>query len=110
MKLQSLNEEKMMNDDELAKFIIRISKDKKVISHVNNLAGGYGDKITLPEAIDKFGVEALVKGLKVELEHTDNALIALEIAIDHLVENKKYYDYLEKMEKEMKSDENKEVE
>jgi hypothetical protein len=40
-------------------------------------------------------------GTKVEMEHTDQKKIAKRIALDHLAENPKYYDYLNKMEKEM---------
>lgn len=42
----------------------------------------------------------LAKGVKVELEHTDNADVAREIALDHLDEYPDYYDRLEKVEKE----------
>lgn len=45
-----------------------------------------------------FDPEALAKGTKVELEHTDDEKLAKEIAKDHLVEDPKYYDKLEKME------------
>jgi hypothetical protein len=38
------------------------------------------------------------KGLKVEIEHTDNEDIAKEIVHDHLFENPKYYDNLKKIE------------
>ena len=39
----------------------------------------------------------------VELEHTDDANIALEIAKDHLSEFPDYYNALEEMEKKLKS-------
>jgi hypothetical protein len=32
------------------------------------------------------------------MEHTNDPKIALEIAMDHLMENPNYYDYLEQME------------
>ena len=40
----------------------------------------------------------LNKGIKVELEHTNNKSIAKEIALDHLFEDPKYYDKLKKIE------------
>jgi len=53
-----------------------------------------GKDIKVDEAIIK-------KGVKVEMEHTTSLLIAMKIVMDHLVESKDYYEYLEKMEKEM---------
>lgn len=41
----------------------------------------------------------LEKGIKVEMEHTNSKQMAKEIAMDHLTEDPKYYDKLEKMEK-----------
>ena len=40
----------------------------------------------------------LLKGTKVEKEHTDSAKIAMKIAYDHLEEDPKYYTKLHKME------------
>jgi len=50
-----------------------------------------------------FDSAALEKGIKVELnEHAKgNRDIATEIAMDHLTEDPRYYDFLEDMEKEM---------
>lgn len=48
--------------------------------------------------------EQLAKGIKVEMEHTTNAEIAKKIALDHLTEHPRYYDFLEEMEKEMEED------
>lgn len=45
-----------------------------------------------------FDQEALAKGAKVEQEHTNDPHLAKEIAMDHLTEDPKYYDKLEKME------------
>lgn len=50
---------------------------------------------------DEFDKEQIQKGIKVEKEHTDSKDVAKEITKDHLVENDKYYDYLEDMEKKM---------
>jgi hypothetical protein len=45
-----------------------------------------------------FEPAALRKGIRVELEHTDDWRVAEEIAMDHLVEDPRYYDKLEKIE------------
>lgn len=91
-----------IDPDALREFLERY-KDHEVSLGItlDNLTGGLGDKITIAQALEKFDFEQLHKGVNVELEHTNNVLIALEIAVDHLVENDKYYDYLEDMEKEM---------
>ena len=59
------------------------------------IPGGLADKASPRE----FDPKALAKGIKVELEHTSSAKIAQEIAMDHLTEDPRYYDKLEKMEK-----------
>ena len=41
----------------------------------------------------------LSKGIKVEIEHTNDLALAREIALDHLNEFPDYYDRLEKAEK-----------
>jgi len=54
------------------------------------------------ESLEKIINSQLEKGIKVELEHTDDAAIAREIAIDHIWEDKKYYDKLEAVEESTK--------
>jgi len=46
-----------------------------------------------------FDQKQLSKGTKVEQEHTKDKDVAREIAMDHITEDKKYYDKLDKMEK-----------
>jgi hypothetical protein len=66
--------------------------DLKLVSHKDILPGGLADK-----AIPKdFNQKQLIKGVKIELEHTDDKNLAREIAMDHLTEDPKYYDKLEK--------------
>ena len=60
------------------------------------LAGGKADD----SAPQDFDPEQLAMGLKIEMEHTDDPKLALEIAMDHLVEIADYYTRLEKMEAE----------
>lgn len=66
----------------------------KYIPHAEFLHGGEGDSSRPAD----FDIEQLEKGIEVELEHTDNPMVAREIAMDHLMEDPKYYDYLEEME------------
>ena len=56
-----------------------------------------------PNISHSFINEQLIKGIKVEMEHTDNPEVARKIALDHLHENPFYYEYLDKMEEELKS-------
>jgi hypothetical protein len=65
------------------------------------LSGGKADG----RAPSDFDEAALEKGQKVELEHTDDYDIAIEIAQDHLSEFPTYYDALDKMEKSLKDKE-----
>lgn len=65
----------------------RVFKDK--------IAGGKADK--KPDSF--FDKDQLEKGMKHEMEHTNDKNLAKEIAKDHLVEDPEYYDKLEKLEK-----------
>jgi hypothetical protein len=60
----------------------------------DKIKGGLADNIN-PKY---FNQEQLQKGVQVELEHTNNPVIAREIATDHLAENLLYYKKLEKIE------------
>ena len=71
------------------------SLDKKAFEGNDLVPGGLADKD--PESA--FNEEALKKGMKVEMEHTNNKKLAKEIASDHLNEDIFYYDKLEKLEK-----------
>jgi len=51
------------------------------------LQGGLGDG----RSIEEFDPVQVVKGIKVEMEHSDNIHDILEIVKDHLTENPKYY-------------------
>jgi len=61
----------------------------------DRLKGGLADKSKPSD----FNRKQLSKGIKVELEHTNDKKIAREIAMDHLKEDSKYYTKLAKMEK-----------
>lgn len=58
---------------------IKINKQK--------LVGGFGDKKSLYD----FDPEQVAIGMKVEMEHTNNKIIAAEIVADHLSEDPQYY-------------------
>lgn len=63
---------------------------------VDFLKGGKADS----KSVDSFDPEALKKGIKVEMEHTDNPDVAREIAMDHLEEDPQYYEKLELIHKD----------
>lgn len=62
--------------------------------------GGLGDDAEVSE----FEPAQIIKGMEVEMEHTSDPKVALEIAMDHLVELPDYYTRLEKMEKRGEED------
>lgn len=61
-------------------------------AHKDKLHGGKADYI--PDY--KFNKKELRKGIKHELEHSDDSDIAKETAEDHMMEDPKYYTHLEK--------------
>ena len=63
----------------------------------DRLKGGAADKLKP----SMFPRRTLQKGAKHELEHTDDWKLAMEIAMDHLAEDPKYYVKLAKMERKM---------
>ena len=66
--------------------------------------GGMADKFSLDDLAKKHGVgvdeikSQIAKGVKVEMEHTNDKKVAFEIAKDHVFENPKYYDKLKTIE------------
>lgn len=76
----------------------KLTKDKiaKLISAYTGkrLSGGLGDSA----AAGDLSFAQVEMGLKVEMEHTDDLNIALEIVIDHLIEDPEYYTKLSKIE------------
>lgn len=61
----------------------------------DSLRGGLADA----KSYTDFPLDQLERGIKVEMEHTDDPYIAIEIVMDHLTEDRKYYTKLDKMEK-----------
>ena len=70
----------------------------------DELEGGIADELTIETMVKKHKVKVddivsqLMKGLEVESEHTSEINLAMEIAMDHVAEDAKYYDKLEKIE------------
>lgn len=56
----------------------------------DSLPGGKGDKASPKD----FDPEQVKMGMKVEMEHTNDPHVALEVALDHLSENPSYYSKL----------------
>jgi len=77
---------------------------KKDVDETEQLKGGLADNMSLKDIADKHKVDLEVltqefnKGIKIELEHTKNENLAKEIAMDHLMEDPKYYTNLKKVE------------
>ena len=65
------------------------------MKHKDQLKGGLADNMD-PLGFD---MKSLLKGMRIEREHTKDLNITRELAMDHLTEDPKYYDKLEKMEK-----------
>lgn len=87
---------KKPSEEQVQKEEARIQYFKhKGAKYVDKIPGGLADKGP-PKGVDPKQVE---KGIKVELEHTDDKDLAREIAYDHLTEDPKYYDKLETIEK-----------
>jgi hypothetical protein len=95
---QEISLEEIKDHKELAKKLgISVSKlkglsDKELQSILQNL--GFHD--FTPNS--KFNKHQLEKGVKIEREHTNSDLVAILIAKDHVSEDPKYYDKLEKIE------------
>jgi len=81
------------------------------LGRANRYLNKFSDKGLIPGGLaddsdeSDFNPEELAKGIKVEMEHTDDEEVAKEISMDHLYESEDYYKFLSKMEKEMKESE-----
>ena len=91
-----------------------LNKIRKSISE-DELEGGLADDLTIEKIAKKHKaniediVDQLMKGVSVEREHTEDINKALEIAMDHVSEDSKYYDKLEKIEGGHSKEETKEA-
>lgn len=66
----------------------------------DQLEGGLADESTVTE----FDPLQISKGIEIEMEHTNDPKVALEITMDHLKEIPDYYSRLDTMEKEAEGD------
>jgi hypothetical protein len=73
-----------------------ISWGRSYPAHVDLIPGGLADE----KQPRDFNRKQLVRGRKVEREHTRNRTLAQEIAMDHLAEDPSYYRKLAKMERD----------
>lgn len=76
----------------------QLAQDKEQVG--DTLPGGLADD----KSPHEFDPEQISMGIKVEMEHTDDPMTALEIAMDHLAEFPDYYTRLDAMEKEAKKE------
>lgn len=88
-KKVKISEEDDMDDDTLLEpentEIDTLAKDRE--ERGDEIEGGLGDDKSPLE----FDPEQIKLGMGVEMEHTNDPLIALEIALDHLTEDPEYY-------------------
>jgi hypothetical protein len=66
----------------------------------DTLKGGYADG----KPITKYDLAQLLEGIKWERQHTNDSLVALELAMDHLERIPDYYSHLTRMERQCESD------
>ena len=78
---------------------MKLDKDTVETLFVDRLPGGLADGKTPSD----YDFDQIQKGIDIELEHTDDPMLALEIALDHLEENPEYYDYLIEMEEKFEA-------
>jgi len=72
--------------------------DERIYALLSSLLKGVGKSNDMSD--DEFDADQLAKGIDVEMEHTEDELIAKMIAKDHLAEIPDYYDRLGQMEDE----------
>lgn len=80
------------------------------------IKGGLADKYTILDLVKRHStkktnkkvllknlLKQLIKGINIEMEHTDDSKVAYEIAMDHLYEMSDYYDKLSTIEEKFAS-------
>jgi hypothetical protein len=71
-----------------------------IVNFKEKLKGGHADG----KAITSYDLKQLIEGIKWEREHTNDSLLALEIAMDHLERIADYYSHLTRMEYQCESE------
>jgi hypothetical protein len=83
--------------------MVKYSSEMK---ETNKLKGGKSDNMSLGDIATKHKIDVekltkqFIKGVKVEMEHTKDKKMAVEIAMDHLAEDPNYYTKLKKIERQ----------
>jgi len=75
---------------------IRAGTGLDIRRYTEHLKGGKADG----QDLTRYELAQLLKGITIEMEHTGDRMVALEITTDHLEEIPDYYDHLEAMESE----------
>ncbi len=99
-----------MNENEVIfeRYMKKKEGDGSKMPHKDKVKGGLGDGTSHQDIADRHGVskeeidKQMEMGVKVEMEHTNDKDIAMEIAHDHLFEFPDYYTALEEMEERLK--------
>ena len=92
------------------KIATELSEEELSDYDVNNIDGGKADDLSLKDLADKHNVpikdllKELLVGMEVELEHTDDEMVAIEISLDHIWEFPQYYTRLLELEKTMEEE------
>tara|TARA_R110000796_G_scaffold58413_5_gene134917 strand:+ start:23146 stop:23910 length:765 start_codon:yes stop_codon:yes gene_type:complete len=102
------------NEEDIQSVKNELNKRKGITEDCNKVKGGLADGKSIVDIAIHHGKDSwasiqfesleqqlkkqVEKGVKVEMEHTDSTEMALEITMDHLWEDPKYYDKLSKME------------
>jgi endoglucanase Acf2 len=71
-----------------------------IVNFKDKIKGGYADG----KAITDYDLAQLIQGIKWEREHTNDSLLALEMAMDHLERIPDYYTHLIRMEYQCESE------
>lgn len=66
-----------------------------IVNFKDRIKGGYADG----KAVTDYALPELIEGIKIEREHTNDNLLALEMAMDHLERIGNYYTHLNAMER-----------
>ncbi len=98
--------EKPMFTEPVKNTLFQPDTETKLTKSVNEdeIPGGLADGMTVGDLASKHEVDIeqlldkMEKGVNVEMEHTNDTSIAIEIAMDHIYEDLNYYDKLEKIE------------
>ena len=98
--------EKPMFTEPVKNTLFQPDTETKLTKSVNEdeIPGGLADGMTVGDLASKHEVDIeqlldkMEKGVNVEMEHTNDKSIAIEIAMDHIYEDLNYYDKLERIE------------